>query len=123
MSTSFNSTGPEAARLWMKPATATPGEALPPIPGWAYAADATPLEPVEAEQFEQQRQAVLSLCVAARVGSSMRPIDCTDSCLDSDCDCSGKFRAMSWTLDPAAVAASLGADLAALTALTREETP
>lgn len=31
---------------------------------------------------------------------SIRPEDCTDACGDADCNCSGVFRAMAWTLNP-----------------------
>jgi hypothetical protein len=54
--------------------------------------------------------AALALCDTARVGTSAAPRDCTEACGDGDCNCSGLFRALSWSLDPEAVRAALVGD-------------
>ena len=45
-------------------------------------------------------RAVEALCAEARAGLSIPPIDCTGSCSDGPCDCSGVFRVRAWDLDP-----------------------
>jgi hypothetical protein len=50
---------------------------------------------------------VRALCENTRIMVSTPPADCTMHCLDAPCDCSGKYRAMGWDLDPAAVHTAL----------------
>lgn len=45
-------------------------------------------------------RAVEALCGAARPSLSIPPLDCTGSCSDGPCDCSGVFRVRAWDLDP-----------------------
>lgn len=52
---------------------------------------------------EARLAAVGALCDEARAGLSIPPIDCTWSCGDGPCDCSGVFRVCAWDLDPDAV--------------------
>lgn len=59
------------------------------------------------ESMADKIQRVRDLAKAAKPGVSLSPLDCTNMCSQGDCDCSGEFRVVEWTLDPAAVVAIL----------------
>ncbi|GAA3217225.1 hypothetical protein [Actinocorallia longicatena] len=40
------------------------------------------------------------LAETAKPGLTAPPEDCSNACMDAACDCSGKWRATAWTLDP-----------------------
>ncbi|GAB3671521.1 hypothetical protein GCM10027589_40610 [Actinocorallia lasiicapitis] len=47
------------------------------------------------------------LAETARPGLTAPPSDCSNACMDAACDCSGKWKATAWTLDPADLLAVL----------------
>lgn len=60
--------------------------------------------------LERAVQAVRDLAVRAVPGLSGPPKDCTNNCRTGDCDCSGNWVALAWSLDPAKVLAALGGE-------------
>lgn len=60
------------------------------------------------------RGKIEALAKQMKPGLSIPPLDCTNACMDSDCDCSGDFRPVSWSGvtpdDLRALVADLGGD-------------
>lgn len=73
-------------------------------------------------QRESALQAgIAALADGARVTISLDPADCTGSCNDGPCDCSGKFRPRGWDINPDDLRALAGRD-SILRATDTEET-
>lgn len=64
----------------------------------------------ENERLRAAVRAVRDLAVRAVPGLSGPPKDCTNNCWTGDCDCSGNWVALAWSLDPAKVLAALGGE-------------
>jgi hypothetical protein len=98
--------GKERTTEWLRTCDRLPIEEWPPAP--AYKGPMVPA--AERDERQARIDAALALCDAARVGTSAAPRDCTEACGDGGCNCSGLFRALSWSLDPDAVRAALVGD-------------